>query len=159
VFLTGCHQPLVLDQAQTTYKQLPTSGENFAAEATAVHKRHQALQGFILMEGHDTTFLITSAFSVDSGIRPKNVFRNLAPAELYEKVGAILSVVCKFVTPTWPASCSTALALPHPAALVSVLCSLHVLAAVWLSIAIISAHRCLLKPWIDLSRRAADPLS
>jgi hypothetical protein len=98
------------------------------------------------MEGHDTTFLITSAFSVDSGIRPKNVFRNLAPAELYEMVGDILGVAATFVATLRPASCSTALALPHPAALVSVLCSLHVLAAVWLSIAFVSLHRCLLKP-------------
>lgn len=81
------------------------------------------------MEGHDTTFLITSAFSVDSGIRPKNVFRNLAPAELYEMVGDILRVVAKCVVIIWHASCLTALALPHPAALV--LCSLHVVAAVW----------------------------
>lgn len=41
-----------------------------------------------IMDGHDTTFLITSAFSVDSGIRPKAVYRNLAPAELYEMVRA-----------------------------------------------------------------------
>lgn len=47
----------------------------------------------ITMEGHDTTFLITSAFSVDSGIRPRSVFRNLAPAELYEMVGAVERVV------------------------------------------------------------------
>jgi hypothetical protein len=46
------------------------------------------------MEGHDTTFLITSAFSVDSGIRPKTVYRNLAPAELYEMVSALLNCCC-----------------------------------------------------------------
>lgn len=37
-------------------------------------------------EAHDATFLITSAFSVDSGIRPRTVYRNLCPAELYEMV-------------------------------------------------------------------------
>lgn len=45
------------------------------------------------MEGHDTTFLITS---VDSGIRPKAVYRNLAPAELYEMVSALLGCCCTY---------------------------------------------------------------
>jgi hypothetical protein len=48
------------------------------------------------MEGHDTTFLITSAFSVDSGIRPKAVYRNLAPAELYEMVSAVYDYCCSY---------------------------------------------------------------
>jgi hypothetical protein len=40
-------------------------------------------------QGHDTTFLVSSAFSVDSGIRPKSVFRNLSPGELYEMVRGV----------------------------------------------------------------------
>lgn len=61
------------------------------------------------MEGHDTTFLISSAFSVDSGIRPRSVFRNLAPAELYEMVGAAERVVYMLLRGLgWPAHASAA---------------------------------------------------
>eukprot|EP00878_Enallax_costatus_P000932 GHUV01001062.1.p1 GENE.GHUV01001062.1~~GHUV01001062.1.p1 ORF type:complete len:591 (+),score=127.90 GHUV01001062.1:65-1837(+) len=36
-------------------------------------------------EGQDPAFLLNSSFSQDSGLAPRAVYRNLAPAELYEK--------------------------------------------------------------------------
>uniref|UniRef100_A0A7S2QT75 phosphoenolpyruvate carboxykinase (ATP) n=1 Tax=Chlamydomonas chlamydogama TaxID=225041 RepID=A0A7S2QT75_9CHLO len=35
-------------------------------------------------EGHDVTFLLESAFSRRSGLKPKSVWRNLSPSKLYE---------------------------------------------------------------------------
>jgi hypothetical protein len=44
------------------------------------------LQEDVHAEGHDASFLVESLFSQDSGIKPRAVYRNLSPAELYEKV-------------------------------------------------------------------------
>ncbi|WIA44312.1 hypothetical protein OEZ86_007107 [Tetradesmus obliquus] len=37
------------------------------------------------VEGQDASFLLGSLFSQDSGVKPRAVYRNLSPAELYEK--------------------------------------------------------------------------
>lgn len=36
-------------------------------------------------EGHDQTFLLSSEYTKECGLAPRTVFRNLSPAELYEK--------------------------------------------------------------------------
>ena len=38
-------------------------------------------------EGSDASFLVNSKFSKEVGLKPKAVYRNLAPAALYEMVG------------------------------------------------------------------------
>lgn len=48
------------------------------------------MQDDIHNEGHDPSFLLNSAFSKDSGLAPRAVYRNLAPAEIYEKVNLSL---------------------------------------------------------------------
>lgn len=41
-------------------------------------------------EGGDTTFLLDSQFTKECGLKPQAVYRNLAPAELYEMVSTFV---------------------------------------------------------------------
>ncbi len=41
-------------------------------------------------EGGDTAFLLGSQFARECGLKPQAVYRNLAPAELYEMVSTKL---------------------------------------------------------------------
>jgi hypothetical protein len=55
-----------------------------------VTMQHLILQSPPEWLGHDRDFLVESKFSKDSGLHPRTVYRNLSPAQLYEKVGCTM---------------------------------------------------------------------